>query len=283
MKPNSEKDFIKNFVISDLHGTLLDENAFSCVLQVLTENPVDTLYINGDLLDLPWLMSADKHKISFEDKHVTVKQEIEYTIDRILKPLRKALGSKSKIKFILGNHDDRIVRINSNNKQGLKEIVQVAQTYDCIHLPSLLRFKEFGITWDRGVKKQGRYTDTVFLQQRTSRKKDRGVIVHGFYGGKNLKNYLNLYHSSGTSGHTHKMRREVHTWYEGEYIWQESGCLCRKSGVEYLPVGAHAEWTHGFVTIWISKKDRQLFIKGHPIQNYTLDYKGQFYTPTSYA
>ena len=282
MKPNSEKDFIKTFVISDLHGVYLDKDAFSCVIQALSESKVDTLYINGDLLDLPWMMSSDKHKFSIDDEHVTVDEEIDYTVMSILIPLRKAVGKKTPIIFKPGNHEDRLFRINANNTIGLRELVVAGLRRDRMKLTSMLHFDELSITIDRGEKRKGANTDTTFLQDR--KKGDRGTLIHGYLTGQNcLKKYLLTYLSSGTSGHTHSMRREILPWYGGEFVWQESGCLCRKTGVEFLPIGKHATWTHGFVTMWVNKYDGQLFVKGHEIKDYSLEFKGQIYSPVSYA
>ena len=274
----TERDWQKIGVVSDLHGFYCDLAALSCVLQVAKEHPFDEWYINGDLLDLPWLMAKDKHKFSLDDEHVSVDEEIEFTVEHILRPLRKALGKKTPIIFKPGNHEDRLLRINANNSVGLREIVQAGLKRDRMHLTSMLRFDELGITLDRGEKKNGRHTDATFLQKHG----DRGCLIHGYLTGQNcLKKYLATYLCSGTSGHTHSMRREVLNWYGGEYVWQESGCLCRKTNVEFLPIGKHATWQHGFVTIWRNKYDGQLFIKGHEIKDYTLEYKNHMYTPVS--
>lgn len=278
---NRENEFEKIFVLSDIHGVYCDTEAFSCVIQALSENKVDKLYINGDLLDLPWMMSGDKHKFSVDDEHMSVDEEIDYTVEKVLRPLRKSVG-KAKIIFKPGNHEDRLLRINANNTVGLREMVMAALKRDRMKLTSMLHFDELKIDLDRGAKKRGVNTDTTFLQARN--KGDAGCLIHGYLTGQNcLKKYLATYLCSGTSGHTHSMRREVMTWYGGEYVWQESGCLCRKTGVEFLPIGKHATWTHGFVTIWINKYDGQLFIKGHEINDYSLEYKGQIYSPVAYA
>lgn len=277
---NRESDYIKNWVISDIHGVYCDVEAFSCFLQAASENKVDRLFINGDLLDLPWLMSADKHKFSLDDEHVSVDEEIDFVVANILKPIRKALGKKVPIVFKAGNHEDRLLRINANNSIGLREIVTAGLKRDRMQLTSMLQFQELGITLDRGEKQRGRHTETTFLQKRG----DRGAMIHGYLTGQNrLKKYLDTYLCSGTSGHTHAMKSETKSWYGGEYIWQESGCLCRKVGVEFLPIGKHATWTHGFVTIWVNKYDGRLFIKGHEIKDYELEFKGQIYSPVSYA
>jgi predicted phosphodiesterase len=277
---NAERDFFKPWVISDLHGFYVDKKAFSCVLQAMSENPVDVLYINGDLLDLPWLMSEGKHKFSAEEDHVTVDEEIDFTVDHILKPLRKVLGKKVPIIFKPGNHEDRLLRMNASNTIGLREIVTAGLKRDRMKLTSMLRFDDLGITLDRGEKKQGRDTDTTFLRKRG----DRGALIHGYLTAQNrLKKYLDTYLCSGTSGHTHAMKRETKPWYGGEFVWQESGCLCRMVNVEYLPIGKDTTWTHGFVTIWVNKYDGQLFVKGHEIKDYTLEFKGQIYEPVAYA
>lgn len=274
------KEYLKDAVLSDLHGYYCDFEAYSCVLQALSEYEVDRVFINGDLLDLPWLMSPDKHKFGLTEDHISVDEEMTVVVEKILKPLRKAIGKKIPIIFKPGNHEDRLLRINASNAVGLREIVLAGLKRDRMRPESMLQFKELGIVVDRGEKKNGRDTDTTFLQKTG----DRGCMIHGYLTGQNcLKKYLLTYLSSGTSGHTHSMRREVLSWYGGEYVWQESGCLCRKVNVEFLPIGKHATWTHGFVTMWRNKYDGQLFIKGHEIRNYTLEYKNQIFTPKSYA
>lgn len=278
-KKSGAGEFEKYAVLSDMHSLYLDEGAFSCVLQALDRQKFDVIYINGDLLDLNQMMSESKHKFHIDEPDFTLADEIEYSVRRILKPLRKVAG-KTKIIFKPGNHEDRLFRINSHNTLGLREYVQAGIKFDRMRLTSMLQFKELGIEMDRGEKKGGRDTDATFLQKRG----DRGCLIHGYLTGQNcLKKYLLTYLCSGTSGHTHAMRREVLSWYGGEFVWQESGCLCRKVNVEYLPIGKHATWTHGFVTIWRNKYDGQLFIKGHEIRDEKLEYKGKIFTPQDYA
>ena len=281
MRKGSDKEYEKIAVLSDIHGFYMDKDAVSCVLQVLSEHPFDAVFINGDLLDLPWLMSAGKHKFNVDEDHVSVDEEIDYTVQNFLQPLRKAIGKKMPIIFKPGNHESRLLKIDANNPVGLREIVMAGMKRDRMKLESMLRFKELGIVMDRGEKVRDMYNDTTFLQKH--KKGDRGCLIHGYLTGANcLKKYLLTYLCSGTSGHTHSMRRETLSWYGGEYVWQESGCLCRKSNVEFLPIGKHATWTHGMVTIWVNRYDGELFIKGHEMKHNSLEYKGQIYSPTSY-
>lgn len=275
---NRQNEFEKTAVISDLHGIYCDREALSCVLQALSENPFERVVINGDLLDLPWMMASDKHKFSLDDEHATVDEEIDFTVQYILQPLRKAVGKKVQIIFKPGNHEDRLLRINARNAIGLREMVTAGLKRDRMRLDSMLNFKELGIEMDRGEKQRGINTDATFLQKHG----DRGCLIHGYLTGQScLKKYLATYLCSGTSGHTHSMRRAELSWYGGEYVWQESGCLCKKVGVEFLPIGKHATWTHGFVTMWRNKHDASLFIKGHEIRDYVLEYKGQIFTPVA--
>jgi len=268
-------EFEKTIVLSDLHSVYLDREAFSCAIQVISEHPHDQLIINGDLLDAGQLMSESKQKVNIDEPDFSLADEIDFTLENILKPMRKALGKKTPIIFKPGNHEDRFFRINADNTMGLREYVKAGIRFDRMRLPSMLQFKELGISMDRGEKRNGRDTDVTFLQK----KGDRGCIIHGYLTGQNcLKKYLLTYLCSGTSGHTHAMRREVLSWYGGEFVWQESGCLCRKVGVEYLPIGKHATWTHGFVTIWRNKYSGELFVKGHEIKDYTLEFKGKIYS-----
>lgn len=281
-RTRNDSDFEKIGSTADIHGFYMDKDAVSCVIQVASESKFDKWFIHGDLLDFPWLMEPGKHKFSTEDDHVTVDEEIDIAVEYFLKPLRKALGKTTEIYFKPGNHEARFLQPNANNAVGLREMVMAGMKRDRMKLESMLRFDELKIVMDRGVKQDNRFTDTTVIQSKHMR--DPGVIIHGDLTGKTcLKRYLERYGCSGMSGHTHTMRKEVVHTFWGSREWIETGCLCRKIGVEYYPLGRPTNWSHGFATCWRNRYSGELFMKQHEIRDYELEYKGHIYTPVSYA
>lgn len=268
------RDFTKIWVISDLHSIYLDHKAFKVFLQAYQENEADALILNGDILDFPMLMSDSKHKLLPGEERLSFLEECDYAVENILKPLRKAHG-KNMVIFKPGNHEDRAIRILLGNLPGLQQLVEASSKRGTMHLDDLLRFDELDIEMSRGEKRNGRDTDVNFI-----RKMGGGAaVLHGTAANKQrLQAYLRYFLCSGTSGHTHKMDSERLPWYGGVFTWVESGCLCRLNAVEYLPIGKDPGWQHGFATIWISKTNGEVFVKGHPIQNYTVEYRGQVFS-----
>lgn len=267
------RDYLKYWIISDLHSVYLDKRAFSVFLQAYQGNESDGLYVNGDLLDFPMLMSEGKQKLLQGEDRFTFLDEIDFTVENILKPLRKA--KKAPIIFKPGNHEDRAIRILLGNLPGLQQLVEASSKRGTLHLDELLEFDKLDITLSRGDKRNGRETDVDFLRKTGG----RAAILHGTATNKQrLQSYLRYFLCSGTSGHTHKMDSERLPWYGGVFTWQESGCLCRLNAVEYLPIGKDPGWSHGFSTIWINKQTGEVFVKGHPIQNYTVEYRGKIYS-----
>lgn len=268
------RDFVKYWVISDLHSVYLDRKAFQVFLQAYQESECDKLILNGDVLDFPMLMSDTKQKLLQGEDRFTFLQEIDFTVETILQPLRKA---KKNIPIIFkpGNHEDRAIRILLGNLPGLQQLVEASTKRGSLRLEDLLRFGELGIGMSRGDKRNGRDTDVDFLRNMGG----RAAILHGTLTAKSrLKTYLTHFLCSGTSGHTHRMDSERLPWYGGVFSWVESGCLCRLNAVEYMPLGKDPGWQHGFVTIWISKKTGEVFVKGHEIKNYVLEYRNQIFS-----
>lgn len=280
-RSRKDTDYEKIGASADIHGCYMDMDAISCMIQAASENKFDKWYIHGDLLDFPWLMEKGKHKFS-EDDHVTVDQEIDIVLKNFLRPLRKALGKKTEIYFKPGNHEARYLTPSANNEVGLREMVIAGMKRDRMRLSSMLLFDELGIIMDRGVKQDNRHTDTTVIQGKNMR--DPGVIIHGDLTGASApKKYMERYGCSGMSGHTHSMRMvELNTFW-GRRVWIETGCLCQKIGVGYYPLGRPTTWAHGFATCWRNKYTGELFMKQHEIRNYELEYKGQIYSPVSYA
>lgn len=272
-----EGEYEKHAILSDIHGFHVDVHALSVTLAALNNCPLDVLHLNGDTLDVPNLMGENKHKFSIDDEDISLAEEIEFTYEHILKPLRKAVGKKTRIMFRLGNHEARLIRIDAGNRRGLRELLEAANKQSCspTDFAKLLRFDELGIELDRGVEKENYKTDTSFIQK----KHDRGTVTHGWLTNANrCKKYIEIFHSSGTTGHTHAMKSEIIPWVDGNLGWYESGCLCKKTGVGFFPLGKPSLWVHGFITMWRNKYDGTMFWNQHKIEDYTLEFRGKIYS-----
>lgn len=270
-KRYDQKDFFKHVVISDIHASpvMADLRAFNTFLAAFAENPCDTLTINGDLLDLAQLMDKGKRVERRKDfVQPTLAEEIDFCVDNVLKPLRKA---QPKISFVFkpGNHETRLIRALAGNTEGLRELVQTAYKRKSLDLEDLLHFDDLKIEMSYGEK-----NGVDFFRLNGG----RAAVLHGVKTNKTrMKHYLGFFLCSGTSGHTHKLETEKWPWYGGQYTWAESGCLCRIEDIPYLPEGSDPGWAHGFTTIWQHKVTGETFVKNHPIQNYTLEYHGKVY------
>ena len=266
-----DKAFKKIFVASDFHSLFLDKRAFEVFLACYTENDADELILNGDILDLPMLMRADKQKIygRGDVPTFTFLEEVEFTIENILEPLRKA-KKHCPILYKIGNHESRAINILRGNSPGLEELVEAGIRKDRMRFESLLELDRLGIELSFGEEGTG----VDFRRMRGT----RAAILHGVKTNANrLQANLRYYLCSGTSGHTHKMSSAEMPYYGGTFRWVESGCLRTIHNVEYMPHGADPGWQHGFVTIWQHKDTGQTFVKGHEISNYRVEFHGEEY------
>ena len=94
----------KFVVISDLHIPYQDEEAIKAFLRFIKQNPVDTVILNGDILDMYDCSSFDKDP----DRINSLQEELNLATKFFAK-LRKMLP-KAEIVFIKGNHEYRLER-----------------------------------------------------------------------------------------------------------------------------------------------------------------------------
>lgn len=87
-------------LISDLHAPYHDNTAISVALDYGKEKKINTVVINGDLIDFHMLSRFEK-----DPRKRSVKQEFDTAKD-ILRVIRKTFPT-AKIYWILGNHDKR--------------------------------------------------------------------------------------------------------------------------------------------------------------------------------
>lgn len=276
-KPQKKRQdqFIRWLIVSDLHGPYLDEEAYGIFLQVAKEHFHDQVVILGDLLDAQRVSS---HPQRFEimnpvkPRSMDFHEEVDYTIEKILKPLRKA-KPKTPIMFIPGNHERRVIRALRGGGPALEQIYEAsARSGRSVHLDDLLRFDDFEIKLEFGEDNYGVY----FLRHRGA----RVAMLHGYKTNKTrMKSYLDYFQCHVLSGHTHRDDYVVQQIYGGgTMIGCETMCMRTIRGIEYLDEGHDPGWTTGFVTVWIDRNTGETYIKQHKIKNRRLEFHGTIYT-----
>jgi predicted phosphodiesterase len=211
-------------VVSDIHLPYEDHKATQAFLSFLKDHKIDELVLNGDILDLASMSShGDAGAKALMD-------EVAYANDW-LDDLRNIVGSKCKLHYVEGNHEQRMERYIAQNAANLDGVTD---------LPTLLRLKQRRIGWTP-------YGEVHFISPKLG-------VTHGIFCGQHFaKQHLDRYGTSLVVGHTH--RAQVHTLsVAGEAADSARGCfglgtLVDVSRVPYIkgPTG----WTNGFGVFYV--------------------------------
>lgn len=110
----------KFVVISDIHFPYQDDKALKAVYKFLEQHPVDTIILNGDILDFYDVSSFDKDP----DRINSLQKEIDLA-QKFFKKLRD-LSPNSRIVFVKGNHclDKRTDILTTEGWMNIKDIVE---------------------------------------------------------------------------------------------------------------------------------------------------------------
>jgi len=244
-----DKKLYKVLIFSDVHGWLADLKAMRVINKVLQANNFDEVCINGDLVDLPYL-SKHTQKLYPDGilKGYSEIEEINYTREQILKPLR--LSTDAKIRVRIGNHDERITKPNMLGERQLKYLAILYKNFETTLFQEMLNLKDLEMIYDPSD------VHTYF---------DIFDVVHGLKLAKNAaEQNIKDYMSSGSSGHTHRLNSKFMTNRKSPYVWFESGCTRLVEQVEYLPTGVVADWQQGFVTVNFWLENGKIRFYGQP-------------------
>ena len=217
------KDRKKVLIISDIHLPYHDDKALFDALKFGLENKVDTIYINGDLLDFALI---SKHE------NTTTKHSVKYEIDcakLFLKGLREMFPT-ALIIYKYGNHDlrfDKWIRLKAPELLDIEHImlseILGLRELDIIQLDSL----QWCYMWEY-------------------------VVLHGHElpiksGGVNPARATRLkLNRPAIIGHFHRMNRDIATIMGKEqYSVYSNGCLCDLSPA-YMPIN---DWNHSCILI----------------------------------
>jgi hypothetical protein len=266
LKQLYDKKLYKVLIKSDAHGWLTDLSVQRCINRVLQKNKFNEVADLGDLMDLPYISRHEK-KLYDEGilKGYSEVAEVEYVKDQILAPLRAS--TDAELRFIPGNHDERITKPQLNSKGQLARLhVLYKNCGGSTEYEKILDFEKFGIKWD---KKD--YINWF----------DKFTGVHGLSLAKNApEKNIYEYMGSGASGHTHRLQYKPITNRNNPYVWLECGCGRVRTEVEYFPTGRIPDWQHGFVTVsFVPCGDTVLFYaQTHQVINGSCYYDGVVYS-----
>ena len=212
----------KFVVLSDIHFPYHDEKALKAVYNFLSNTHVDTIILNGDILDFYDVSSFDKDP----DRINSLQKEIDMA-QKFFKKLR-GLAPKAKIVFVKGNHEDRIERYLKKHPE--------LYSLDALKLPNLLNLDNYAIEYkDKGFKLG-------------SLKIIHGDMVRKF-SGYTARGELEKHDSSGISSHTHRGGVYYYRTPERYLAWFESFCLCDLNP-EYI---SEPNWQQGFLYGYVEK------------------------------
>ncbi len=225
-------------IISDAHWPFHDlrkdsagnfYGAYWTAIETLRDEGIDTLVLNGDMLDVYNL--SDHEKV--EGKR-SWKWELDVAI-AMLKHLRAFFGDKVRIVYREGNHEERYQRYLARKA---KELIGT------VHLEEFLKLRELGIEW---VPKRGKMqAGQLWI--------DHG---HEWFGGGGVtpgRNYRMKALDNILVGHVHRTSTDmIRRPLDGSFIagWSV-GCLCDLNPF----YAARNGWNHGFALVDLQDSGR---------------------------
>ena len=209
-------------VISDLHFPYEDKKAIKAMLEFIKLHKVQTVLLNGDILDMYDVSRFDKSP----DRINSLQSELNKA-KALFKELRKILP-EARIVFIKGNHEERVERY-------LKKHPELF-SLDCLKLPKLLELDTFGIEYQDKHFKLGPLKIT------------HGSVVRKF-SAYTAHAEMDKHDCSGISGHTHRLGVFYKKTPSRYMAWYEGGCLC-DTDPEYV---TSPDWQQGFIYGYIEK------------------------------
>lgn len=223
-------------IISDAHWPFHDlrkdsngnfYGSYLTSIENLRDYGIDTLVLNGDMMDLFHLSKHEK---------LEAKRNWKWELDvsrAMLKHLREFFGDKVRIVYREGNHEERFKRYIADKAKELE---------DAVNLTEMLGLDALRIEWvsDRAKMTAG----GLYI--------DHG---HEYFGGGGLvnpaRNFFLKTFDNILVGHVHKKSEAIiRRPLDGSYMQAHSiGCLCDLNP-RYAP---RNQWTHGFALVELDK------------------------------
>ncbi|GAB6066030.1 hypothetical protein JCM9492_11220 [Aquifex pyrophilus] len=236
-KPYILKGYRRIGIINDVHFPYHDKVAVRTALKALLRYEIDTLILNGDIVDF--------YSVSFWERRPD-RRNLQVERDIVLKAfdvIRKVFPD-AKIIYKEGNHEERLERFLMRKAPELWDVEE-------LKTENFLRLSDFGIEYVKDKRRiQAGELD----------------IIHGHeyrsYASVNIAvSYLRKAFRNVLLGHFHRKQEEtkkdIRDELSGAWI---VGCLCDLKP-DYAP---HNEWVHGFAFV-------ELYENGHfSVKNHTI-------------
>lgn len=215
-------------LISDLHVPYHDIQAITAAWQYGIDKNVNTIFINGDLIDFCQISRFEKNP---------AKRSVKYELDTckaLLEAMREAFPTQN-IYFLKGNHD---VRLEAYLRVKAPELLDVEE----FRMENLLQFNKYGITSidDNVLVKAGHLSITHGHH-----------VMRGFFAPVNSARGVYMKAKQSTIiGHVHKVSEHTETNMDGDMTttWS-TGCLCELKP-DYSPLVSN--YAHGFAHIIVN-------------------------------
>lgn len=222
------KQYRKVLVLSDLHIPYHHLESINAALDYGFEQGIDSIYINGDLVDF-----ADISRWS-KDKQV---RSVQIEIDMAREFLEGLTSLGVKVFYKCGNHDYRLNKFLANQAPQLQDL-------DDIQLTALLGLEQLNID---------------FIHDKQRAKFGKLSVLHGHEFGESVFSPVNPARglflrakANVLAGHNHQTSAHHENNLNGEpTACFSTGCLCDLQP-DYRPF-AFTKWNHGAAIVEIDK------------------------------
>lgn len=232
------------FFISDLHAPYEDKRAFALTLDALQLFEPDVVVVMGDFIDC----LAVSHFSKNPARVYGLEHEVEHA-----KRLLDKIDAGRKV-YVAGNHEDRLQRYLMDKAPELMPFVDIPKLLDLA-----------GKGWE-------------YVPYKHSTRIGKLHITHdvGSAGRYNVFKALDAFQSSVVTGHTHRLGYVV----EGDAVGKcqvsaQFGWLGDFEQVDYMHrINARRNWAHGFGTGIHDTDTGYVYLRPHPIVNYSCEVDG---------
>lgn len=226
-------------VLSDIHFPYHNVKALTCAIDFGIKNKVNTVMLNGDIMDCYQLSSFEK-----DPRKRRFSEELDMT-RRFFEMLTKKM--KAKVFYKLGNHEERW------------------QRFLRIHAPQICDMDEFRLRVILNCDILG----IEVIEDKRIIKAGKINIMHGHEFGKTssavnpARTFYLKAKQNVICGHLHQPSEHTEPNLNGELTTAFStGCLCDLNP-DYAPIN---RWAHGFAHITINK-DKTFKVRNYRILN----------------
>jgi predicted phosphodiesterase len=244
------KKIEKTLVIPDFHAPYEDYQALHAVYKYAKDSKPDKVIMLGDCVDFYAISKFSRNP----DRITSLQHEID-VVRYHFQHLREAVGDKTPILYVEGNHEMRLQKYLWMNPEmsSLKKINTV---------PALLGLDDFGIKYVKNTMVHG-----VLVKHGNIVRSHSAYTAKGEYDSEG---------TSGISGHSHRISAFYHTDRSGAHAWYEMGHLCDLSQAEYME-GRVANWQQGFGVMLYNPERKTWKVEQVPIINNSFFADGKVY------